>query len=377
MSFRRRVRFLGAFLLAAAVVQPLSAPTASASGRSCEEVTIPVALLGQTSPHYSVRGTLCLPPGRRPGVVQLLLHGGTYDREYFQFGYREAVYSYTRHANAAGYATLNIDRLGAGASDKPPSADMTPQNVAFVVHQVVQALRTSVNGKRFGWVQGVGHSMGSVALAIEAATYGDVDSVILTGMAHDLSEAGVVGVQSTRYPANLEAPWAGLDSGYLTTLPGTRGDYFYHPPTTSPGAVAHDEATKDVMPVTELLGLELFALTNQIAVPTLVVNGEFDALICGSDGTDCSTSAAMRADEAPFFSAAACMRAVSIPDTGHDLQTSRTALLTSTVLLAWSYLVTGGPSGNGHGCSTVRALWSSTQAPLLNSATALTAAAGS
>lgn len=353
---RRRMRFIGAFLLILTMLQPLGRQAASATPGACEEAVIPVTLLENPTP-YSVRGTLCMPLGPQPEVVQLLLHGGTYDREYFDFGYRPAIYSYARHAKLAGYATLNLDRIGHGASDHPPSSDLTTANVAHIIHQVVQALRTSVNGKNFNWVQGVGHSMGSLAVAYEAATYGDLDSVILTGMGHELSESGVTGVQSTLYPANLETAWSALDGGYLTTQPGMRSGYFYHLPTTAAGVVAHDEATKDTVPVAELLDLSLYNQTTEIDVPVLVVNGEFDALICGTDGTDCSTSATIQAAEDPYFSTAACMRAISVPRTGHDLQLHRTVLLSNALMLGWTHLVTGGRSGNGPGCAAVRAHW--------------------
>lgn len=361
------MRFSGVFLLTLALLQPLGQATASATPGACEEAVIPVTLLQNPTP-YSVRGTLCLPAGPEPDVVQLLLHGGTYDREYFDFEYRPAIYSYARHATLAGYATLNLDRIGHGASDHPPSSELTTANVAHVIHQVVQALRTSVNGKHFGWVQGVGHSMGALAVGYEAATYGDLDSVILTGMAHTLSPSGVIGIQSTLYPANLETPWSTLDSGYLTTRPGTRSTYFYHPPTTAAGVVAHDEATKDTVPVAELLDLSLYDQTVDIDVPVLVVNGEFDALICATDGMDCSTSAAVQAAEDPYFSTAACMRAISVPNTAHDLQLHRTVLLSNALMLGWTHLVTGGRSGGGPGCTAVLARWTTTQAPIMRQA---------
>jgi len=372
----RRMRVAAAVLLAAVVLQPFGPPGASAvPAGQCEAATIPVTLLGSGSPTYTVRGTLCMPLGPEPEVVQLLLHGGTYNRGYFDFGYKNAIYSYQLHAMVVGYATFNLDFLGHGTSDHPVSTDLTMQNQAYVVHQVVQALRTGVNGESFDWVQAVGHSLGSLAAAVEAATYADVDSLILTGEAHVLSPSGGAVLQAIQYPANNESQFASLDSGYFTTLPGHRADAFYHSATASTAVIAQDDATKDTVPLAELLDLTLYNLTSEIEVPVLVVNGEFDLLLCGSDGTDCSTSATMQAAEDPYFDSAACMRALSIPDTGHDVQLHRTVLLSNALMLAWSVLVTGGGAGNGTGCTALAASWSATEASIMLTAPMLIAAA--
>lgn len=46
----------------------------------------------------------------------------TYNQYYFDIQYQPEIYSSATAANRAGYATLAIDRLGAGASLRPPSA---------------------------------------------------------------------------------------------------------------------------------------------------------------------------------------------------------------------------------------------------------------
>jgi len=374
LDILRRIRLIAVLLLATVVLQPFGQPAAFAvNPGQCEAATIPVTLLGSSSPTYTVRGTLCMPLGPEPDVVQLLMHGATYNRGYFDFGYKNAIYSYQLHATAVGYATFNMDFLGYGTSDHPVSTDLSIQDRAYVAHQVVQALRTGLNGESFGWVQAVGHSLGSVTAAVEAATYEDVDSLILTGMTHVFSPSGVAGVQL--YPADNEIQFASLDSGYLTTMPNTRDDAFYYTSMASSAVIALDEATKDTVPAIELSDLTVYDLTSEIEVPVLVVNGEFDLLLCGSDGTDCSTSATMQAAEDPYFDSAACMRALSIPDTGHDVQLHRTVLLSNALMLAWSVLVTGGGAGNGTGCTALAASWSATEASIMLTAPMLIAAA--
>ena len=377
LDILRRIRLMAALLLATVVLQPFGQPAALAvNPGQCEAATIPVTLLGSSSPTYTVRGTLCMPLGPEPDVVQLLLHGGTYNRSYFDFGYKNAIYSYQLHATAVGYATFNLDRIGYGTSDHPVSTDLSTANQAYVIHQVVQALRTGLNGESFDWVQSVGHSLGTMAAAVEAATYADVDSLILTGLSHVFSPSGAAAAQASQYEANNETQFAGLDDGYLTTIPDTRGDTFYYEPGASPAVIALDEETKDTFPVTEFgAGLTPYDLTSEIDVPVLVVIGEFDSLLCGEDGMDCSTSATIQDTEEPYFDSAACMRALSIPDTGHDVQLHRTVLLSNALMLAWSVLVTGGGAGTGTGCTALAASWSATEASIMLTAPMLIAAA--
>ena len=45
---------------------------------------------------------------------------------------------------------------------------------------------------------------------------------------------------------------SGLDSDYLTTIPGTRITLFYSAPDFDPAALAADEGRKDVVPGSEL-----------------------------------------------------------------------------------------------------------------------------
>jgi hypothetical protein len=67
-------------------------------------------------------------------TVQLLLHGSTYARYYWDFPYQTAHYSYVRAATNRGYATFNLDRIGNGASDHPDGNLVDINSNAFVVH---------------------------------------------------------------------------------------------------------------------------------------------------------------------------------------------------------------------------------------------------
>jgi pimeloyl-ACP methyl ester carboxylesterase len=134
---------------------------------------------------------LCQPTASGPNAktLQLLLHGGTYNRSYWDFPYDPARYSYVRAANAAGFSTLAIDRVGYGKSTHPISGLVTVQSSAATVHQLITAVRAGELGAMFGRIVLVGHSIGSAVTIREAGTYHDVDAVVVTGLLHHVGAA--------------------------------------------------------------------------------------------------------------------------------------------------------------------------------------------
>jgi pimeloyl-ACP methyl ester carboxylesterase len=147
------------------------------------------------------------------------------------------------------------------------------------------------------------------------------------------------------YPAFLDPKFAsaGLDPGYLTTMPGTKGDVFYYTPNADPSVIALDEELKDTFTTTELAeGTPLIsspppatAPSRAITVPTLVVLGDHDNIACGPpEGLDC-TQTNVTAQEAPYYSPQAHMQVTIIPETGHDIQLHRSAADADQRILDW------------------------------------------
>src|SRR3954454_12848299 len=71
-----------------------------------------VQIWGETTPAQG---------GQHGGTLLLLLSGSTYDHRYWDMPGVGSEYSFVDAAHEAGYATLNIDRLGVGNSSKPPA----------------------------------------------------------------------------------------------------------------------------------------------------------------------------------------------------------------------------------------------------------------
>jgi alpha-beta hydrolase superfamily lysophospholipase len=335
--------------LCALAFAPGAARASSLPALNCSAHALPVAIADPGPADETMWGQLCYRGPQEPRTVQVLVPGATYNHLYWNFPYGDGYYSYVDGATAAGYATFDVDPIGQGNSSHPPSADVTPAAEAVALHDAVTALRSgTVDGHPFSRVITVGHSIGSVDAWLEAAEYHDADAVIITGALHALSP-DISALEDDLYPAVLDPRFAtsGLDTGYLTTEPGTRGSIFYDPRTTNQDVVTADEASKDTVTVPVLAGAtSMLALpaaqqpSDQISVPVLVVVGTDDNLFCtGVTAYNCDSAASVQDFESQYYSPAAHLKVVTIPGTGHDLALSTTAPITDAVMIGWSFAV--------------------------------------
>lgn len=292
----------------------------------------------------TVHGMLCRPDDPTDTVV-VLVPGATYNHVYWDFPLRPQKYSFRRGLNQKGLATFTMDRLGTGLSSRPLSTDLTATDSQASIHAVVQSLRAgTTGGVAYTKVVIGGHSLGSALVLGEVTTYpGDADAVLLTGLSHSVNLAAFGKVSASFYPAAQDPAFAPAqppyDTGYLTTMPGTRRDGFYSPATADPDVVAVDEATKDVVSSTELGGsagnLEP-VVSQSIGVPVLIVNGASDVLYaCTPSGPPCATAEQLLAVETPYFGQQACLRTYVLPDAGHSLNLFPNARKAWQVVAKW------------------------------------------
>lgn len=321
----------------AAAAEPRVAP---ASPLVCDRVSFPVTLGPLEVEVYRVRGELCVRGQLEGRTIQVLLSGATYDRSYWDFIRGTERYSYVRVQTGAGFATLNLDRIGLGESDHPPAAAVTVQSNAHVVHQVLEQLRSGdVVLPALGQVLAerivlVGHSLGSAVAALEAATYQDVDGVVLTGFLHNEGPAAPE-VALAFHPTVLD-PQLGdqdLPLGYLTTIPGERSRLFYEATASAAAIRRRDEATKSTITPGELGdSLSGYLATFDIRVPTLVVVGDRDAIFC--DAPSCTEGGTLTR-EATYYPPEACLMTLAVPDMGHVLNLHRRARRWQADVAAW------------------------------------------
>jgi len=319
------------------------APVARAAEVRCTRADLLIALAPGEAAQYLVAGELCATTQELHDgtTVQLLVHGATYSHDYWDFGDVDGTrYSYARAVAERGTATFAFDAIGTGVSSHPPSDRVTLESAAYVTHELVRALRTgALGGTHFRKVIAVGHALGSLVVWQEAIRYADVDGVVVTGAAHSLSSRFNDALATDFQPAVNDMRFAttGLDRGYLTTVPAARAGLF------SADFLAEEEEHKDVVSAAELssaLPLATSEITRAIKVPVLTILGGNDQTACGPNshgGTfDCSSAAAIAAQESPFYSARARLHACVIPGAGHDLNLTLNHMLQVEDILAWS-----------------------------------------
>jgi len=326
----------------------------SPSGASCQGYRFTVRQSPSGGPHQ-VYGELCTRGEVTPDTpVQVLLHGGAYDHSYWDWPYKPEKYSYVRHATQAGFATLNLDRLGYGRSDRPDPERLDFEAGGYVVHQVVRYLRDGALGPRFRTVVLNGHSMGGL-VAERAAAHGGVDAVIISGIAPDAggdaeddedeadggrpgggSGGGAEGDRyypfhpATQDPKFAGAPWA---KGYFTTRPGTRPEIFLAKGTYEKAMATYEESLKDTLTAAELRAVrggpddegdpgeraeparptaESTAESAAPKVPTLYALGRTDLIACART-RDCAAIPGLR--DAAYL----------VPRSGHSINLSKGA----------------------------------------------------
>lgn len=318
-----------------------TASTQAAPARNCQEVQVPVALAPPLPKTQRLAGQLCVPQVWQEGrTIDVLVAGASYDRNYWDFGYNNSQYSYVNKTLNEGRATFAFDRLGTGKSTRPLSTVFTATNSAYTIHEAIQWLRGE---KDFEKVHLIGHSLGSAISIEEAATYHDVDKLVLTGFSNALnisnSLPGVVGLHPALLDPVLEDKGY-LDPGYVTTAPSTRPNIFYGVPV-DPAVIAYDEAHKTALSATELstglTSLEVPALLNisqKVTAPTYIILGDQDKIFCGGS-VDCSSINNFTTHQEPYFDHAASFHAALVPATGHALTTVPSAQQSFDIINHW------------------------------------------
>lgn len=311
----------------------------AATAGTCQTVTVKARLAPLLPKNLDIVGDLCVPTAWAEGErrVDVLVHGGSYNRSYWDFPVSYPDYSYVDRALAAGRATFAYDRLGVGDSSRPLSALVTLQADAYVLHQIITWARA--NEQDLDKVTIIGHSLGSITVIEEAGTYNDADAVIVTGLLHSIGP-GVVPIFGAFSVAALDPKFAGhiFDPGYLTTTPGQRGVFYGG--TVDPAVVAYDEINKDVAASLTVAGGSatlLPSLLNKSASITshvLLVSGDLDMTFCGIT-LSCSDPAAILAHETPYYNNAASLQTRVIADTGHNLALHPSASTSFDAINQW------------------------------------------
>ncbi|KAJ7648385.1 Alpha/beta hydrolase family-domain-containing protein [Mycena polygramma] len=277
---------------------------------------------------FNISGTFCQPNtvsnSNNSDVIQLLVHGFTYDGQYWSPPVEEfRNYSYAAFSCERGLSSLAVDCLGVGLSSRPVNAsDVQYPTSSGALSEVARHLKNAsiVPGLQpFKKVIGIGHSAGSAMLTFGAIVEGaqsPFDGLVLTGLL--INEPGSPPALPLT-PARDDTPlrWSALDPAYVTT---SNRSLFYpaDPNSFSPRMRVFDNFTKDVGPMATLLQGATSSLPAQFAGPVAKVVGSEDQLFCAGTGR-CGDVAALTAAERAVWPAAKSFDVVVAPGSGHDL----------------------------------------------------------
>ncbi|KAK3367310.1 Alpha/Beta hydrolase protein [Lasiosphaeria ovina] len=172
---------------------------------------------------FTIVGTYCVPDDNYKDTLQVLVHGITYGRDYWAGLGFSGDLNWNVAANAAGYATLAIDRLGHG--DNPQRPDpltvVQPEMNLQILNALLTAVRSSSSptnalGHGYSKVVYVGHSYGSfLGSAIAGRFPAAADAMVLTGFATTRNFSDVLTADWTA-AANHAPADGGLPFGYIT-----------------------------------------------------------------------------------------------------------------------------------------------------------------
>ena len=327
-SMLRSIVYGAGGLLVALMTVTNTATAASDTSRhgtaNCDStITIPVALAPGQPADATLSGVLCQPKHHgKSSSVDILVHGATYDRSYWDFGYQHPQYSYIQQAIQDGRTVFFYDRLGNGKSSRLDSTRVTMAADAYALHQVITYLEKH---EHFRTINVVGHSFGSLISQLEASQYTDIDRLVITDALQSTGPVLVNGllqmVSANQVP---QFAGAGYDDGWQVSKLGTKGA-FYNTATADPNVIAYDETHQGVASSTQLAEGRIQRVlppdTNpigKIKAPVLIVVGEQDGLYCGL-AVDCTNKQAVLDFEKPYYKQARRLDVVTIPDSGHDI----------------------------------------------------------
>jgi pimeloyl-ACP methyl ester carboxylesterase len=261
--------------------------------------------------------------GRCEGkVLQLALHGISYDRRYWDVPrINGTAYSYAEYMRDRGDVVLAIDQLGTGKSGRPDGDFLGLDETARSVVSLVEQLRSPDNplGVPFERIVLVGQSFGGLTAVRAQALSQCADGLVVTGWLHGAPPPGD--------PREFEPFFA---ESYVLLPPPMRQAIFYHAPGADPGVAAYDAAElnspftraqfRDLIAASTTAPSSVFAA--EVSVPVLVQVGRLDLLMSGSDVSQ----------DARHYAQSRAITAVELPNAGHNLA------LHSNNLESWGYI---------------------------------------
>ena len=267
-------------------------------------------------------------PAGRPRAVLVCWPGGSYDRSYWDAQIDgHPGYSAAEHLVGQGFVVVNADHLGVGRSSKPADADrvdvetMAAANNAFAreVRRRLVAGELDEGLPATGDVPfvGVGHSLGGLICVVAQAQHGTYDAVANLGytagskdvLEADEPDAGAGADAARRAAEEQAAAFFGdtWEQGY-SVAPREPNHAWLHAESVPAAVVAADDRTVAAWPrqsyVDGLLQGFTAPYAAKVTAPVLLAFGDRDI-------------PARPRDDAGFYTAAADITVLTLPDSAH------------------------------------------------------------
>ncbi|KAH8804460.1 Alpha/Beta hydrolase protein [Xylogone sp. PMI_703] len=268
----------------------------------------------------------------RTHSLQLLVHGGQYDRNYVRRGFAGDKYSWISYASKQGYPTLSIDRLGNGQSDHPDPIVVVqmPAHVE-VSHTIARLARAGASPfpRTFNKIIYIGHSFGSlIGNSLNAKYPNDVDATVLTAFSSDLEAAAAIDNFKLQ-PAAITRPkrYGSLPEGYVqpTSQEGFLFE-FYNPGGYDPTFAAYQYANRGTQTVGEgATANAAVKIAPKYRSPIFVISGQHDNIFCNPKGSSLEIGGCGRGTESLLAKTAELYPAsqydwYAVPNAGHCWQ---------------------------------------------------------
>ncbi|KAK3392909.1 hypothetical protein B0H63DRAFT_3093 [Podospora didyma] len=279
---------------------------------------------------FNIDGVYCRPPptgvrARDDDVLEILVHGITYNKSLWSGLGLGARYDWHAGANARGYHTLAIDRLTHGTNPQHPEPLDVVQGQLHVeiVHEIIMAIRNNTRNnaldRGFSKIVYVGHSFGSqIGQTLGHLHPNDADVSVLTGYSAFpiITTFDNISFESaaTFRPRHFHGQPLG---NIVTPIEAQRTGAFYA--GAFDPAVAHaDFLAEDTVTIGEIAALITMISSGGggYRKPVLVVTGVEDAIFCTPPAAVC---ASILAATKAIFPLASIYEFIMPESTGHTL----------------------------------------------------------
>ncbi|WP_311215004.1 MULTISPECIES: alpha/beta fold hydrolase [unclassified Arthrobacter] len=276
------------------------------SALASKKLDFPISITDQDGLQFA--GHFFPSGGRGRGVLQVLVHGISYDHRYWNAGLVNGRdYSYVTYMASQGFDLLAIDLPGTGASDKPDGHSVSLEAVGSALSSLVERLKEPgvIPGKTFDHIALIGHSMGASLSVYSEARWPAADSLVVTATGF--------------FPGRPRSAWApgareALLSDPYAVVPKEGRLKFYHQQQADPDVISYDN---DVLrtPIPSGLWTDCIALQDdpdagfaKVTCPVFIQLGEFDPILPGR----------FAADEKALYASSTEVVVDPIPDIGHS-----------------------------------------------------------